>query len=250
MSRRGGGNYELDGVVSVIDVENWEGYEDTSVTAKLQAQFTDLVVFNKWEQVDERRFDVCLDRLGDLEVQTPWVKSNKGKVAQDLIFGIDGALAKQLEETNSAHAEQHAHDHDHSSEVDVLSVILQDAGDGHDVGVDTAKLHELLSTASKEEIYRIKGVLYASAKPRSSSDLTDNDLTTTTTPARYILNWAFGRWTFTQVPAALADAEPRLRLTIITGRYESAKWKKRIESGNLLALAGSYQGQLTIDKIA
>lgn len=42
------GQYVLDGVVSVIDVENWQGYEDTSVTARLQAKYTDLIVFNKY----------------------------------------------------------------------------------------------------------------------------------------------------------------------------------------------------------
>lgn len=42
------GQYVLDGVVSVIDVENWKGYEDTSVTARLQAKYTDLIVFNKY----------------------------------------------------------------------------------------------------------------------------------------------------------------------------------------------------------
>lgn len=30
------GRYVLDGVMSVIDVENWKGYEDTSMTAKVQ----------------------------------------------------------------------------------------------------------------------------------------------------------------------------------------------------------------------
>lgn len=30
------GHYVLDGVMSVIDVENWQGYEDTSMTAKVQ----------------------------------------------------------------------------------------------------------------------------------------------------------------------------------------------------------------------
>lgn len=44
---RATGDYVLDGVVSVIDVENWQGYEDTSVTARLQAKYTDLIIFNK-----------------------------------------------------------------------------------------------------------------------------------------------------------------------------------------------------------
>lgn len=246
----GGGNYELDGVVSVIDVENWEGYEDTSVTAKLQAQFTDLVIFNKWEHVDERRFDVCLDRLGDLEVQTPWVKSDKGKVGQDLILGIDGALAKRLGESKDKHDHEHAHDHSHSDEVDVLSVTLQDPSGSHDACVDVAKLQELLSCAPKDEVYRIKGIIFAKSKPRASTDSSSDDVAPSTTPARYILNWAFGRWTFTHVEGDSDALEPVLRLTIISGRYESAKWKKRIETEQLVALAGPSQGQLTIDKIA
>lgn len=35
---RDSGYYSLDGVIVVIDVENWKGYEDTSYTAKLQAR--------------------------------------------------------------------------------------------------------------------------------------------------------------------------------------------------------------------
>ena len=60
--------YVLDGVVSVIDVENWAGYEDTSYTAKMQARYTDLIVLNKWERVGERRVDEVRDRIGDLDV--------------------------------------------------------------------------------------------------------------------------------------------------------------------------------------
>lgn len=40
--------YEVDGIVSVIDAENWSGYADTSYTAKLQAKQTDMIVINKW----------------------------------------------------------------------------------------------------------------------------------------------------------------------------------------------------------
>ena len=77
LARETEGAYVLDGVVTVIDVENWKGYQDTSYTAKIQAQYTDLIVFNKWELCDERKFDDALDRVGDLEVQVAWVKSDK-----------------------------------------------------------------------------------------------------------------------------------------------------------------------------
>lgn len=44
-------NVKLDSIVTVIDCVNFRGYEDTSYTAKLQAQYTDLLVLNKWDLV-------------------------------------------------------------------------------------------------------------------------------------------------------------------------------------------------------
>jgi G3E family GTPase len=34
----------LDAIVTVIDAENFTGYEDTSVTARMQAQYTDVLL--------------------------------------------------------------------------------------------------------------------------------------------------------------------------------------------------------------
>lgn len=43
--------FVLDSIVTVIDCENFKGYEDTSYTAKMQAQYTDVILLNKHEQV-------------------------------------------------------------------------------------------------------------------------------------------------------------------------------------------------------
>lgn len=247
------GDYVLDGVVSVIDVENWKGYEDTSVTARLQAKYTDLIVFNKWESCDDRRFDECLDRVGDLEIDTAWVKSRKGWVSRDIVFGIDGGLAQDLSEESNGHSHDHDHDHDHKSghqsEVEVLSIVL-DGPKGSAVNADN--LLKLLKTAPKDEVYRIKAVLTASSTVRGS----DEDESNPTPPhpqSRYILNWAFGRWTFTSVPGGVAEHESSdektLRMTMILARYESTKWKKRLESGGLLELDGTEKGELLVTKI-
>lgn len=247
------GQYVLDGVVSVIDVENWQGYEDTSVTARLQAKYTDLIVFNKWENCDERRFDDCLDRVGDLEVQTAWVKSNKGQVPMNLIFGIDGGLAQSITDEPNAHSHDghdHAHDDNHQSEVEVLSVELTGPKGSN---INAASLQKLLKSAPKDEVYRIKAVLSSSSALRGS----DEDQATPTPPypeCRYILNWAFGRWTFTPVPEVVEEHESSdqktLRMTMILARYESAKWKKKLEGGGLLELEGEgASGNLTVTKV-
>ncbi|EGD94132.1 CobW domain-containing protein [Trichophyton tonsurans CBS 112818] len=245
------GEFVLDGVVAVIDVENWEGYEDTSYTAKLQAKYTDLIVFNKWELVSERRFDICLDRVGDLDVQTAWVKSDKGRVDRDLLLGIDGALlAKTAGSTETKDALGKAeHAHSHQSEVEVLSVSLAgDADADADAGavaVDSAAFSAFLLSSAKGRDIQDQG------DADSSGEVTDATAATAAsddTPSvkTYILNWAFGRWTLTPSPSETTTAA---RLTLILARYEAAKWKKKLEAGQLLKAASPATASLQVDII-
>ncbi|KAL6902534.1 CobW/HypB/UreG, nucleotide-binding domain-containing protein [Trichoderma evansii] len=255
------GKYVLDGVISVIDVENWKGYEDTSYTAKIQARYTDLIVFNKWETAGEDRYEECLDRVGDLDVDVARVKSDKGFVDMGLIFGVDGGLAKELTEaevngnhdhkhqTNGdAHKHDHGHSHSHQSEVEVLSVELKgDSG----TAVSTEKLLNFLKAAPKDEAYRIKAVLTLSSTPKNSDpDVPQPEFNPR---GRYILNWAFGRWIFTSLAETTEEHTSSngvlLRLTMILGRYESNKWKKRLEAGGFIELEGVNKGELTVKRI-
>jgi G3E family GTPase len=252
------GRYVLDGVVSVIDVENWKGYEDTSYTARIQARYTDLIVFNKWELCDEDRFDECLDRVGDLEIDIAWVKSRKGWVSIDVVFGVDGGLAQSLTDEHAGdHDHDHDHDHDqakekvhnHQTEVEVLSLTLTGPKDS---AINADKLQGFLKSAPKDEVYRIKSVLTAATTVRNS----DEDVSIPTPPhssSRYILNWAFGRWTFTPISKDVAEHESSdrvtLRMTMILARYESGKWKKKIEGGGLLELEGGQKGELVVSKV-
>ncbi|KAJ5222621.1 uncharacterized protein N7469_008861 [Penicillium citrinum] len=255
LSREEGGEFILDGVISVIDVENWEGYEDTSYTAKIQAKYTDLIVFNKWEGVPEERFDVCLDRVGDLEIETPWVKSVKGVVDKDVLLGIDGALfAKQgaEESVQNGHKDghEHEHKHDHQSEVEVLSVVLK--GSTEQV-VDVEALENLLAAAPREEVYRIKGIVRSSGKtpPAETSDDLQDRKVGDDACRYYILNWAFGRWTATPstIVAESADGTIIARLTFILARYESTKWKKKLEAGGLVKAADNAEASIAVERL-
>ncbi|KAH7132132.1 CobW domain-containing protein [Dendryphion nanum] len=261
------GKYVLDGVMSVIDVENWKGYEDTSVTAKMQARYTDLIVLNKWELVSERRLEDVEDAILDLEVDppTPRSKSDKGWVDKNIIFGLDAKLAKGIG-TKS----EHHHDHDHQSEVEVLSITLKSSDSK--ASVDVEKLQQLLEEPTKDAVYRIKGVLYSSTVPKSSGSSPTSTLEVHNGRSRYILNWAFGRWTFTQVPPPSATPtplasgtatpissgqttpfppgeEPELRLTVVTAKYESNQWHKRIESSGFIVLQDGAEGVLDVQRI-
>ncbi|KAL9602401.1 MAG: hypothetical protein Q9219_001824 [cf. Caloplaca sp. 3 TL-2023] len=259
------GNYVLDGVVVVIDVENWKGYEDTSYTAKMQQKYTDLIVFNKWELVSERKYEDCLDRVGDLELQIANVKSDKGRVDQSLLLGLDSALAKDGDPVHGGYSKDKPHDHtaDHQTEVEVLSLNLVSEGDTPK-SVDLDSLETFLLSAPKDEVYRIKGVMSASHPMASSNGDIDDSAGSHGGINTYILNWAFGRWTFTysntslpapvNVASSAADSgvskkhETILRMTIVLARGESSKWKDRIEKGGMIEQEGEG-GFLIVDRV-
>ncbi|KAF3911262.1 Aorsin [Arthrobotrys entomopaga] len=218
----------LDGVISVIDVENWKGYEDTSYTAKLQAKYTDLIVMNKWELCDERRLDDCVDRVRDVSEETPWVKSDKGRLGADLIFGIDGARIAMLETVED---EKDHGSHDHHDEVEVLSVRLPKRGEG----LDGQKFLELLKKVPRDEVYRIKGIVWFGSSPEGKSG--DG-------AGRYIFNWAFGRWTFTPYPQTAVEGEElALKMTIVLARGESNRWTKKVQTGGFIEYFGDGGAQ-------
>ena len=263
------GNYVLDGVIVVIDVENWKGYDDTSYTAKMQARYTDLIIFNKWELVDERRYDECLDRVGDLELQTATVKSDKGSVPYGLLLGLDSALARKMDTPDDGvphehgHDDHHDHNSDHQSEVEVLSIAIMPTAKKVQ-SVDLDALETFLLSAPKDEIYRIKAIIMASSSPTSSDGSAAYPEHEKGKILRYILNWAFGRWSFTPVKSAdettslpMPDdaegqkVEPTLRMTVITARDESQKWKKRIITNGLIKIEGNMSDvDIYIQKIS
>ena len=276
------GSYVLDGVVSVIDAENWTGYEDTSYTAKLQARYTDLIIFNKWEAVDERRFDEVLDRVGDVDVDVAWVKSRNGWVDMGVVFGLDGALARALGEHHAGDSQDHhyarerAHEngyhHHHTHEVEVLSVTLlrrhhqQNTDDSGPAAIDAGKLMLLLRRAPKDEVYRIKAVLTAKgAVENSDRDVQNAAAAAAPAAARdntasWILNWAFGRWTFTPIDrhghsngGAAEHASSRgtvARMSVVLARYESPKWANKLKEEGFLDLAGHEKADLVIERVS
>lgn len=187
--------FTLDGVIQVLDVENWTGYADTSFTAKLQSKYTDLIVLNKHELAGLEREELVLDRIRDVAEETPIVKTTHGKIDASVIFGIDSSLAKNFapEKENA-----HAHVHDHNSEVDVISLRLPSALTTDGGFIDATALRTLLTTAPKDEVYRIKGIIrIAEGEVPLDPNAIDPPASHTTLHESWILNWAFGRWTFT-----------------------------------------------------
>ena len=173
----------LDSIVTVIDCENFRGYEDTSYTARLQAQYTSVILMNKHANLSEREYDDVLDHVLTLNPDTPIIKAFAANpdicVNPDIVFGLDVKQSQVLDRMASIHT-LHSH-HGQDEEVELLKVAIK--GD-----LTPDHLAKILKSIPKDEFYRIKGYVKY------------NDGST------FILNYAFGRWQETPVEREVADS--------------------------------------------
>ncbi|KAF8583837.1 cobW-domain-containing protein, partial [Ramaria rubella] len=206
------GGFKLDAIVT-LDAENFIGYEDKSLTAKMQAQYTDVILL-----VSERHLDHVIDRLNDLNDETPRLRcSGRNGVSPSLIFGLDSKLYLE-KSVNSDQVE-------HNDEVETSTISRGRALHGSDAhnhshgqnteettqssGTSPPLLRQVLVDAlmglPKESVWRVKGFV-------KFSD--DSQV--------WILNWAFGRYDFTAHNTARGepDIAGQLQLTVMGARGE------------------------------
>jgi len=104
-------------------------------------------------------------------------------------------------------------------------------------------------SAPKDQVYRIKGMVTTSTSPPDSTG--DHRPSLGDGVGLYVLNWAFGRWTYTPLPSSESKVMKgaAARLTFILARGESTKWMKKLEQGELVQLEGQETGKLKVQKI-
>lgn len=169
----------VDGVINVIDAENFPGYKDKSYTAKLQAKYTDLILINKHESVTESDLDRVLDDVYEINPETPKVKTDRGTVDKDLVFGLD---TKIFDTAASVEYEERNIDKKHQDEeVELMEIVT-------DTVIRQKSLIDFLDSIPKEDIYRVKGFV------RTETDTV-------------IVNWAFGRTDIRSYPAYAGDSK-------------------------------------------
>ncbi|KAH9178362.1 cobW-domain-containing protein [Lactarius sanguifluus] len=235
----------LDAIVTVIDAENFTGYEDTSVTARMQAQYTDVLLINKWEHVTERALDDVLEHLNTLNELTPKIRCAGRSVDPALIFGIDsklfhddgppppvtteGVVAQHHNEVETvtllrgapapaAHVHTDACNHAHPRPQGPTAVLCD--ADAPLLPLDEPALSTALSQLSKECVYRVKGFIrFSSAGPHAAEG----------EEGQQILNWAFGRWELVSVPASSLEGTGEfVRLTVMGERGEVRRYAKKL----------------------
>ncbi|KAF9007649.1 hypothetical protein BDQ17DRAFT_1389085 [Cyathus striatus] len=220
----------LDSIVTVIDAENFAGYEDTSPTAKMQASYSDIILINKWEHISERALDDVIDHLNTLNDQTPKVRCQKRHgIDPNLIFGLESKLFAEGSEgefsawahhdeveTMSIYRGAKRHDHKHhregeecdchgrgETETENTAITEEDGIVGKDV------LISALGTLSKEVVWRVKGFVRLEGN------------------RWYILNWAFGRFEITEWQDRGEELVGSLKLTVMGERGEVKRAGRR-----------------------
>lgn len=166
------GQLELDGVINVIDAENFNGYHDKGYVAKMQAGYTDLIIINKIDRIDPNQLDKVLDEVYDLNPSTPKVQTANGNLSRNLLLGLDSKLVEDIDEEDVEH--DHHDSHDHPDDVEVVDYIENTA-------FNRSELEQLLSTLKLRGFIRIKGSVRG-----------DDD-------KYYLLNWVFGRNTWQEL---------------------------------------------------
>ncbi|KAI4525617.1 cobW-domain-containing protein [Schizophyllum commune Loenen D] len=225
LERQTGGDLKLDAIITVIDAENFVGYEDTSPTAKMQASYSDVILINKWEHVSERDLDIVYDHLHTLNDLTPKIRC-KGRAGVDpsLIFGLDTQLFKDGAESfgDAAHNDEvetvtvasvppvHKHEHEHGNEhahagekchTQPATTIVPEP-------IPEATLTSALAALSRESVWRVKGFVDLEGK------------------GPHILNWAFGRYDL--VPTTTTGASEGVKFTVMGERGEVKRAARKL----------------------
>ncbi|MCB9813084.1 MAG: GTP-binding protein [Pseudomonadales bacterium] len=136
---------ERDGIIGIIDVVNFQGYKDLSITAQNQTKFTDLLVFNKVELADDDQKRAVVGYVRELNTHSPIIEAHNGKISSELIFGLSQTeLNSILEKTTIIKS-------DHINKDEIQTFNLKPAGK-----FDQKTLEKTLSECPKN-IFRIKG---------------------------------------------------------------------------------------------
>jgi G3E family GTPase len=140
-----------DGVIAIIDVVNFKGYKNLSLTARRQAEFTDLIVFNKVEEADLQRKEAVVGYVRELNETSPIIEAPHGVVDPDFIFGLTaGNLNQMLEKDETAH-EMDCHGHTHLEDEGIESFKID-----FEKPIDEVRLKEVMDKLPPN-IIRVKG---------------------------------------------------------------------------------------------
>lgn len=141
----------VDGVIVVVDCENFEKIKDKSVVARDQAKHTDLIILNKVGLVDEDQLYHVKEEVFDINPDTVKLETTDGVMDPHVLFGIPDARERweKLPEMIDSHDDEEG---DHRHEVESFTFKT-------DKKTDKDKVEEVLKACRPGSFYRIKGIV-------------------------------------------------------------------------------------------
>jgi G3E family GTPase len=151
-----------DGVITIIDVVNYNGVPELNSISQRQAEFTDLIIFNKVEQVDDERKHQVVGYVREVNSAAPIIEAPHGHVHPSLVFGIyPSDIAGQtrmlelkraeVEREQQLHQDGVEHSHLETDHIESFSFELHEVYDG-------SQVVRALSALPKQ-VFRVKGYL-------------------------------------------------------------------------------------------
>jgi G3E family GTPase len=183
---------ERDGVISIIDVVNFDGYDDISLVARRQAELTDLLVFNKVELVDEQRKHAVVGYVRELNEFAPIVEAPGGVLNPNVAFGLHTREVEELlvvkeaveRRTEKEHGSDEHHDHESTDGISATTITTERE-------FTTAEFEHWWQQLPKN-IFRVKGIV-------KFADV-----------GWKVVNGVFKRYTLSEVPASIQPTETKL----------------------------------------
>lgn len=133
-----------DCVLTIIDVVNFSGFEKINQVVLRQAEFTDLIVFNKVELVDDQRKLQVVGYVREINEKAPIIEAKQGRISSDLVFGLKNSELEFIQEPTT-----HTDSHEHDDEITAFHIIGEKQ-------INKIKLEILLKKLPKN-IFRVKG---------------------------------------------------------------------------------------------
>lgn len=208
----------VDSVVYVVDVINFSGYDDLSYAAKMQTQFVDLVVFNKYPHnvlpgsKEELDLEHKLDDVYEIFPSTPKLNSETGKVAAKFLLGLESLaeladLKSEDEENKDEEPGKHkrGHEsndgHEHPDHVETFTIQFNPKQK-----LARSQVANALRDLSELGIIRIKGLVPLETGPE-------------------VINWVYGRWNWQPLIMVEGEVQPEAKLVFMGERIKHLQEK-------------------------
>ncbi len=144
-------NLIIDSFIEVIDVLNFQNFENNGFIRQSHAKYIDFLVLNKINLVDKKRLDLVLDEVYDIYPNTPIIKTSDGSVQSELILSLDRnktATFNLDQITTDIANNQDKHSHIQAFSCKMNGTFNED------------EIQKICESISKQDIYRIKGVIH------------------------------------------------------------------------------------------